>query len=463
MSYGHMAVEKAVEVEGRIQMDDGRAQMVVVVGMAGHNLAEISLNLRSLGDVQMAVEVEGVRKVVGGDEVFQNVVGEEEVVQKAVEGEEVVQNVVVVGEGDEEFSALLAQVQQLQVQNSNKTQSNTRPRESYAKNKTSTVTPNKKDNRAEKDGKFKGLKKTPRRAVSETLSASSSSPKRNPNQLIMSDTPEGFKPTKEEGWLRDYQLKGTFRQIAAAGAYEYMNIDPRFINNILLLVGSYNHYVHWIMAQRFQKESKESGKHQKDEEKKVILRARQREMEKSDAINGKRSQRQKRVLPKTSRDSICVRVPKGLPIDFYNAEWFNDCSPAQKTVIADTYSVAFLPDATKSIREKQHPDEKLSDKRFSDKYWDQATVAYDLSHEIAKEDDDDNSDDSFADNKSINLVKSSDEEEDNDYEEEEEEEEEDNDYCNQETSYRRNVDDTEMSHADDPACYKVDVNEWSNW
>ncbi|MBW0487587.1 hypothetical protein O181_027302 [Austropuccinia psidii MF-1] len=83
-------------------------------------------------------------------------------------------------------------------------------------------------------------------------------------------------------------------------------------------------------------------------------------------------------------------------------------------------SIAFLPDATKSIWGIKQPDEKLGNKCFSEKYWDEATQPYDLSHKIAAEDDDDESnldseDDSSSSGIDFNEENVSEEEEDNEH------------------------------------------------
>ncbi|MBW0505293.1 hypothetical protein O181_045008 [Austropuccinia psidii MF-1] len=39
-------------------------------------------------------------------------------------------------------------------------------------------------------------------------------------------------------------------------------------------------------------------------------------------------------------------------------------------------------------RKKVGRDERLSDHKFTEKYWEKCTASYDLSHEISKEDDD---------------------------------------------------------------------------
>ncbi|MBW0467535.1 hypothetical protein O181_007250 [Austropuccinia psidii MF-1] len=56
-------------------------------------------------------------------------------------------------------------------------------------------------------------------------------------------------------------------------------------------------------------------------------------------------------------------------------------------VLANSLKVAFLPNAFQSIRGIQHPDKRLSDHKFTKKYWEKCTSFYDLSHEISKEDD----------------------------------------------------------------------------
>ncbi|KNZ61740.1 hypothetical protein VP01_1364g4 [Puccinia sorghi] len=68
----------------------------------------------------------------------------------------------------------------------------------------------------------------------------------------------------------------TFRQAVANKVYAYMSIKPTYIKDLALLQLTYNHYVHYHMAQIYAKEKKHEGKHIQDEEKKVIQQARQR-------------------------------------------------------------------------------------------------------------------------------------------------------------------------------------------
>ncbi|KAG0141320.1 hypothetical protein CROQUDRAFT_686050 [Cronartium quercuum f. sp. fusiforme G11] len=54
-----------------------------------------------------------------------------------------------------------------------------------------------------------------------------------------------------------------------------MNINKAYIENFNLLEGMYNHYVHYVMVEKYKKEAKEQGKNVKDEERKVIQWAQQ--------------------------------------------------------------------------------------------------------------------------------------------------------------------------------------------
>lgn len=225
-----------------------------------------------------------------------------------------------------------------------------------------------------------------------------------------------------------------FHQVAAGGAYEYMSINLCYIEDIGLLTMAYNHYVHFVMSQHYQKESKEAGKHNWDEEKKVIQKGRQQlwdaqcnfacdckltkryqkilnnvnvhsnneynpklgvyiiknlpfrsqsaniffcwiheEMIKANQVEGKGSQRRKRCMPKTPRMSEALKAPPVLPIDYYNVTWFNNLTPTQKTIIANMHNVAFLPNPNLSQRGTQHPDEKKSSKLFTKIYWELGT------------------------------------------------------------------------------------------
>ncbi|MBW0509439.1 hypothetical protein O181_049154 [Austropuccinia psidii MF-1] len=66
------------------------------------------------------------------------------------------------------------------------------------------------------------------------------------------------------------------KKVAIGGAYEHMNANLRYLNEIPLLHSTYNHYVHYYMTELFKKEAKEYGKHQKEQEKAAIQLSRKR-------------------------------------------------------------------------------------------------------------------------------------------------------------------------------------------
>ncbi|MBW0519931.1 hypothetical protein O181_059646 [Austropuccinia psidii MF-1] len=60
---------------------------------------------------------------------------------------------------------------------------------------------------------------------------------------------------------------------------------------------------------------------------------------------------------------------------------------SQKREFADVHQVAFFPESSKCLLGKQHPDERLSNKRFTQKYWDQITEPCNNSHVIENDDE----------------------------------------------------------------------------
>ncbi|MBW0471489.1 hypothetical protein O181_011204 [Austropuccinia psidii MF-1] len=131
----------------------------------------------------------------------------------------------------------------------------------------------------------------------------------------------------------------TFCQLAAGGAFEYMNINLRFVEDLKLLEETYNH-----IGQAIQK----------------IIKI-------------------ERKIFKGSRKASYLT---------------GQTEAGQKTLTADSFNFAFLPDASESLRGIQHPDERLGDRNFTQKYWDQPIEPYDISHEITNEEDLDTSGDS---------------------------------------------------------------------
>ncbi|MBW0520932.1 hypothetical protein O181_060647 [Austropuccinia psidii MF-1] len=45
----------------------------------------------------------------------------------------------------------------------------------------------------------------------------------------------------------------TFRQLACSGAYQYMQANLKYLNNISLLHCTYDHFVHYLMSEKYKK------------------------------------------------------------------------------------------------------------------------------------------------------------------------------------------------------------------
>ncbi|MBW0489057.1 hypothetical protein O181_028772 [Austropuccinia psidii MF-1] len=108
------------------------------------------------------------------------------------------------------------------------------------------------------------------------------------------------------------------------------------------------------------------------------------EIEKSDNAQKKRCQQCQRHIPGKGLASISKYIPKGLPINFYDPKWFDSSTAGQKRS-SNAFKIAFLPDASKSLLGNQYKDEQLSDKWFTDKYWEKAIETYNITHELAND------------------------------------------------------------------------------
>lgn len=111
-------------------------------------------------------------------------------------------------------------------------------------------------------------------------------------------------------------------------------------------------------------------------------------MQKADAVAGITSQRHVRVLPKVPVMSMFPAPPIQPPIDFYSPAWFNALPPGQKDKVADSKSVALLPNAAESFLPVPHPAEALSGAKFNNKYYDKIIKPYELL--VAAESDEEN-------------------------------------------------------------------------
>ncbi|MBW0492138.1 hypothetical protein O181_031853 [Austropuccinia psidii MF-1] len=236
----------------------------------------------------------------------------------------------------------------------------------------------------------------------------------------------------------------TFQQIAATGAYEYMNVNRSLCNNWSLLCNTYNHFVHFVMFKRSQNELREGERtlranainaiqmrrerlqdarkkyaltnnfpkryikvlddinaHSDDEYipnhrgyaiKTLPFRSKNANaffrkldflIQQNTSQNGPQSGPQyKRFRPQVPIVSTLHHIPKGVPIDFYNPEYFNRLQPAQKWAAANSSQVAFLPKKEYNIDRMPNPDEQMQDSAFFQKYWPKLASKYDLSHQI---------------------------------------------------------------------------------
>lgn len=67
-----------------------------------------------------------------------------------------------------------------------------------------------------------------------------------------------------------------FRQWAIGEAFASMNINKAFVNDILLLEKTYNHYVFYVCADKYKKELKGEGTNKRADERKAALVRRRR-------------------------------------------------------------------------------------------------------------------------------------------------------------------------------------------
>lgn len=134
-------------------------------------------------------------------------------------------------------------------------------------------------------------------------------------------------------------------------------------------------------------------------------------------VLGKQVRKRVRKLPKTPLPSLFTKAPKNLPIDFYDPEWFNDLTAGQKRLVADATRVAFLPNASDSMKPVQHPDEKLGDMAFDGKYLDILSEPYELTsdEEGGPDEEDGDEEEEEEDSISVDGEKSESESEDSEF------------------------------------------------
>ncbi|OAV86979.1 hypothetical protein PTTG_29634 [Puccinia triticina 1-1 BBBD Race 1] len=207
-----------------------------------------------------------------------------------------------------------------------------------------------------------------------------------------------------------------FRQIAMSGAYDFMNFNRKYKDNMAIFIRAYNHYVHHVQLDKFSKENKEPGKQAETVMVKNAARKQSRLAEAryrfavannfpkrykdiiqdvaansnekwneagkcfvvktlpfcSKAANiffqqldsvmnevaiatGKSSRSKPRRVSREPVLSIFPKVLRQLPLDFYLRRWLGNLPTPQQREIPDLTRVAFLLDPSKSLLPQNHP------------------------------------------------------------------------------------------------------------
>jgi hypothetical protein len=91
----------------------------------------------------------------------------------------------------------------------------------------------------------------------------------------------------------------------------------------------------------------------------------------------KRWRKRLRLVPTDRVDSGFTSLPLNVPINYFSPDFFNQLQPQLCFKITNC-QVALLPDPSQSF--KGHTDEKLSDRKFMDKYRDEVHALYNLDN-----------------------------------------------------------------------------------
>ncbi|KNZ60831.1 hypothetical protein VP01_1494g1 [Puccinia sorghi] len=227
----------------------------------------------------------------------------------------------------------------------------------------------------------------------------------------------------------------TFRQVAGAGGYDFMNFNRNYLDDMVRLIRTYNHYVHHVSWNKFSMERKQPGKCKETAESKSNAknRARLRDarykfavandfperykkiiqdanansddewdakknrfairtlpyrsnaaniffrrldliMRDSNTAMGKASRMRVRKPPKKPIPSKIVKIPKSLPLDFYHRGWLHKLPLSQQQTIPDLTQVAFLSDPERSLFPKNHPAHDPAE-RLSDRQFSKQNLA----------------------------------------------------------------------------------------
>ncbi|KAA1115239.1 hypothetical protein PGT21_033987 [Puccinia graminis f. sp. tritici] len=184
----------------------------------------------------------------------------------------------------------------------------------------------------------------------------------------------------------------TFQELAGAKAYAYLNINPEALAASRLEFATLNKF-----PQRYIKILPPIAAHSDDEvqEGKGFFKIKTLPYQSKNAnrffrrldirmLKAAKKDPSKRCrirkLPKNPEASAYTAAPKGLPIDFYDPEWYHNLTPAQQQLIPDLTNVAFLPNANESLLPKtqRHPHKSSKDKTFTRLYFEQLAEPYGL-------------------------------------------------------------------------------------
>ncbi|KNZ54729.1 hypothetical protein VP01_2872g4 [Puccinia sorghi] len=116
----------------------------------------------------------------------------------------------------------------------------------------------------------------------------------------------------------------TFRKCVASNAYTFMNVNATYTNNFELLKNTYNHYVQCLLLNIYSKEKKrKSPKKSNSFSVITMISSLKREVYIVKKLQFCSNSANKFFL-KTLLETIFPKAPKGLLLDFYDLDWFNN-------------------------------------------------------------------------------------------------------------------------------------------
>ncbi|MBW0558951.1 hypothetical protein O181_098666 [Austropuccinia psidii MF-1] len=290
---------------------------------------------------------------------------------------------------DQEVKTLMAKVENLQVKVSQASEKSSKKSKEKTNKKKATIQQNDPATSASKAkrGQSPSQKKLTSGSKRPVFTPSKTN-KTRPNQLNMKDTPEGFKPTKNAFYAHIRIIWGLiYEKLVPIGPkpsllkdlnnhFDYVDEIQQVTNSsnavalipetdVITLRGTKpgrkklckTHYKFGVaenFPKRYLKVLAEIDSHSDDEfdEKEngyiikllpyrsqnstTFMHRVDEEIEKASRNQRGKSQKHRRIISKAALPTNLGRPPKGLPINFFDHQWFNNCSPAQKTIHSDT-------------------------------------------------------------------------------------------------------------------------------